>query len=154
MTNKYSNNSIVVKNQTNPKNKLSKAVETIRRINKRIDKFKHFRSKNFKISKNFPKQPFRFFYLKYRCYEWATVMLVTTLCWWLYDDNFMMFVLALLCWWLFSPWWWLFQCWVLVTNSFNRSLRSQSVTNINRHQQRHCHISLQIGICHFEQSSE
>ena len=66
---------------------------------------------------------------------WVTVMLVTSLCWWLYDgDRFEMLVTESLCWW-FS------QCFKSVTNILDRSPISQtchqhiwsptSVTNID-----------------------
>ena len=45
----------------------------------------------------------------------VTVMLVTSLCWWLYDgDRFEMLVAESLC-------WWFFQCIKSVTNILNRS---------------------------------
>ena len=72
----------------------------------------------------------------------VTVMLVTSLCWWLYDgDWFEMLVAESLCWWLFSLCWWFSQCIKSVTNILNRSPTSQtchqhiwsptSVTNID-----------------------
>ena len=49
-------------------------------------------------------------------------MLVTSLCWWLYDsDRFEILVAELLCWRLFSLCWWFFQCIKSVTNIFNWS---------------------------------
>ena len=70
------------------------------------------------------------------------VMLVTSLCWWLYDgDWFEMLVAESLCWRLFSLCWWFSQCIKSVINIFNRSPTSQtchqhiwsptSVTNID-----------------------
>ena len=72
----------------------------------------------------------------------VTVILVTSLCWWLYDgDWFKMLVAESLCWWLFSLCWWFSQCIKSVTNILNRSPSSQtchqyiwsptSVTNID-----------------------
>ena len=69
-------------------------------------------------------------------------MLVTSLCWWLYDgDWFKMLVTESLCWWLFSLCWWFSLCIKSVTNILNRSPTSQtchqhiwsptSVTNID-----------------------
>ena len=69
-------------------------------------------------------------------------MLVTSLCWWLYDgDWFLMLVAESLCWRLFSLCWWFSQCIKLVINILNRSSTSQacpqhvwsptSVTNID-----------------------
>ena len=69
-------------------------------------------------------------------------MLVTSLCWWLYDgDRFEMLVAESLCWWLFSLCWWFSLCIKSVTNILNRSPTSQtchqliwsptSVTNID-----------------------
>ena len=69
-------------------------------------------------------------------------MLVTSLCWWLYDgDWFEMLVAESLCWRLFSLCWWFSQCIKSVTNILNRSPISQtchqhiwsptSVTNID-----------------------
>ena len=73
---------------------------------------------------------------------WVTVMLVISLCWWLYDgDWFEMLVAESLCWRLFSLCWWFSQCIKSVTNILNRSPTSQtchqhiwsptSVTNID-----------------------
>ena len=73
---------------------------------------------------------------------WVTVMLVTSLCWWLYDgDWFQMLAAESLCWRLFSLCWWFSQCIKSVTNILNRSPTSQtchrhiwsptSVTNID-----------------------
>ena len=54
-------------------------------------------------------------------------MLVTSLCWWLYDgDWFKMLVTESLCWWLFSLCWWFSLCIKSVTNILNRSPTSQS----------------------------
>ena len=72
----------------------------------------------------------------------VTVMLVTSLCWWLYDgDWFQMLVAESLCWRLFSLCWRFSQCIKSVTNILNRSPISQtchqhilpqtSVTNID-----------------------
>ena len=69
-------------------------------------------------------------------------MLVTSLCWWLYDsDWFERLVAKSLCWRLFPLCWWFFQCMKSVTNILNPSLASQtyhqhiwvptSVTNID-----------------------
>ena len=56
-----------------------------------------------------------------------TVMLVTSLCWWLYDgDWFEMLVAESLCWRLFSVCWWFSQCIKSVTNILNRSPISYS----------------------------
>ena len=71
--------------------------------------------------------------------QMVTVMLVTSLCWWLYDgDRFEMLVTESLCWWFFSLCWWFFQCIKSVTNILNRSPTSYqhiwspaSVTNID-----------------------
>ena len=52
----------------------------------------------------------------------VTVMLVTSLCWWLYDgDWFDMVEAESLCWRLFSLCWWFFRCTKLVINILNRS---------------------------------
>ena len=70
------------------------------------------------------------------------VMLVTSLCWWLYDDDwFEMLVAESLCWRLFPLCPWFSQCIKSVTNILNRSTTSQtchqliwsptSVTNID-----------------------
>jgi len=57
----------------------------------------------------------------------VTVMLVTSLCWWLYDgDWFQMLVSESLYWRLFSLCWWFSQCIKSVTNILNRSSTSQS----------------------------
>ena len=57
----------------------------------------------------------------------VTVMLGTSLCWWLYDgDSFEMLVAEWLCWRLFSLCWWFSQCIKSVTNILNRSLTSQT----------------------------
>ena len=72
----------------------------------------------------------------------VTVMLVTSLCWWLYDgDWFEMLVAESLCWRFESLFWWFSHCIWSVTNILNRSLTSQtchqhiwsptSVTNID-----------------------
>ena len=62
-----------------------------------------------------------FILLRYRPLS-VTVMLVTSLCWWLYDGNwFQMLVAESLCWWLFSLCWWFFQWIKSVTNILNRS---------------------------------
>ena len=69
-------------------------------------------------------------------------MLVTSLCWWLYDDDwFQILVAEYLCWRLFSLCWWFSQCIKSVTNILNRSPTFQtceqhiwsptSVTNID-----------------------
>ena len=59
--------------------------------------------------------------------RWVTVMLVTSLCWWLYDgDRFEMLVAESLCWWLFSLCWWFFKCIKSVTNILKRSSTSQT----------------------------
>ena len=73
---------------------------------------------------------------------WVTVMLVTSLCWWLYDgDRFEMLVAESSYWQLFSLRSLCFQCIKSVTNILNRSPTSQnchqhiwsptSVTNID-----------------------
>ena len=72
----------------------------------------------------------------------VTVMLMTSLPWWLYDgDRFQMLVAESLCCRLFSLCWWFSQCIKPVTEMLNRSLTSQtchhhiwspaSVTNID-----------------------
>ena len=72
----------------------------------------------------------------------VTVMLVTSLCWWLYDgDWFEMLVTESFCWRLFSLCWWFSQCIKSVINILNRSPTPQichqhiwsptSVTNID-----------------------
>ena len=54
-------------------------------------------------------------------------MLVTSLCWWLYDgDWFQMLVAESLYWRLFSLFWWVSQCIKSVTNILNRSPTSQT----------------------------
>ena len=54
-------------------------------------------------------------------------MLVTSLCWWLYDsDWFEMLVAESLCWRLFSWCWWFSQCIKSVTNILNQSPTSQT----------------------------
>ena len=60
-------------------------------------------------------------------------MLVTSLCWWLYDgDGFEMLVAESVCWRLLSLCWWFFQCIKSVTNILNRSSTSETpVININ-----------------------
>ena len=64
----------------------------------------------------------------------VTVMLVTSLCWWLYDgDWFEMLVAESLCWWLFPLCWWFSQS-ESVTNISNLS-PTYWVSNI-RHQHR------------------
>ena len=73
----------------------------------------------------------------------VTVMLVTSLCWWLYDgDWFQMLVADLLCWRLLSLSWWFSQCIKSVTNILNQS-PTHLVSNI-RHQHRcnHCDLVL------------
>jgi len=75
-------------------------------------------------------------------FKTVTVMLVTSLCWWLYDGYwFQMLVAESLCWWLFSLGWWFLQFIKSVTNILNRSPTSHtchqhirsptSVTNID-----------------------
>ena len=72
----------------------------------------------------------------------VTLMLVTSLCWWLYGgDSFEMLVTESLCWRLFLLCWWFSQYIKSVTNILNRSPTSQtchkhiwsptSVTNID-----------------------
>ena len=62
--------------------------------------------------------------------RYVTVMLVTSLYWWLYDGNWIeMLVAESLCWRLFSLWWWFFLCINSVTNILN--LSPTSVTNID-----------------------
>ena len=57
----------------------------------------------------------------------VTVMLVTSLFWWLYDgDWFQMLVAESLCWRLFTLCWWFSQCIISVTNILNRSPTSQT----------------------------
>ena len=57
----------------------------------------------------------------------VTVMLVTSLCWWLYDgDRFEMLVAESLCWRLFSLCWWFSRFIKWVTNILNRSPTSQT----------------------------
>ena len=66
----------------------------------------------------------------------VTVMLVTSLCWWLYDgDRFEMLVAESLCWRLFSLCWWFFQFIKSVTNISNL-LPTYLVSNI--HHQHQC----------------
>ena len=70
----------------------------------------------------------------------VTVMLVTSLCWWLYDGDWFEMTESL-CWRLFSLCWWFSQCIKSVTNILNRLPISQtchqhiwspiSVTNID-----------------------
>ena len=65
-------------------------------------------------------------------YFWVTVMLATSLCWWLYNgDWFEMLVAESLCWWLFSLCWWFSQCIKSVTNISNLS-PTHCVSNIIR----------------------
>ena len=65
----------------------------------------------------------------------GTMILVTSLCWWLYDcDWFQMLVAKSLCWRLFSLCWWFSQWIKSVTNMLNRS-STHVVSNI-RHQHR------------------
>ena len=72
-------------------------------------------------------------------------MLVTSLCWWLYDgDWFQMFVAESLCWRLFSLCWWFSQCIKSVTNISNLS-PTHLVSDI-RHQHRCNHPGF--IICH------
>ena len=62
----------------------------------------------------------------------VTVMLVTSLCWWLCDgDWFQMLVAESLCWRLFSLCWWFSQCINSVTNISNLS-STYLVYNIRR----------------------
>ena len=71
----------------------------------------------------------------HRIGQLVTVMLVTSLCWWLYDgDWFEMLVAESLCWWLFSLYWWFSLCIKSVTNISNLS-PTHLVSNI-RHQHR------------------
>ena len=69
-------------------------------------------------------------------------MWVTSLCWWLYNNDwFQMLVTESLCWLLFTLYWWFSECIKSLTNILNRSPMSQrchqhiwsatSVTNIN-----------------------
>ena len=68
-------------------------------------------------------------------YRMVTVMLVTSLCWWLYDgDWFQMLVAESLCWRLFFVMLVIFQCIKSVTNISNLS-QTHLVSNI-RHQHR------------------
>ena len=65
----------------------------------------------------------------------VTVILVTLLCWWLYDGNcFQMLVAESLCWRLFLLCWWFSQCIKSATNISNLS-PTNLVSNI-RHQHR------------------
>ena len=71
----------------------------------------------------------------------VTVMLVTSLCLWLYDgDWFEILVAESLCWRLFSLCWWFFPCIKSVTNISNLS-PTHFVSNI-RHQHRCNHFKL------------
>ena len=77
---------------------------------------------------------------------WMTVMLVTSLCWWLYDgDWFEMLVAGSLCWRLFSLCWWFSPCNKSVTNISNLS-PTQLVSNTRRrcklHHVTHCHVEI------------
>ena len=59
--------------------------------------------------------------------SWVTVMLVTSLCWWLYDgDRFEMLVAESLCWRRFLLCWWFSQSIESVAKILNRSPISQS----------------------------
>ena len=70
-----------------------------------------------------------YFLIKYRFFSrvTVTVMLVTSLCWWLYDgDWFHMLVTESLCWRLFSLCWWFSHCIKSVANILNRSPTSKT----------------------------
>ena len=60
----------------------------------------------------------------------VTVMLVTSLCWWLYDGDWILMLQddgeESLCWRLFPLCWWFPQCIKSVTNILNRSSTSQT----------------------------
>ena len=74
-------------------------------------------------------------WLSVQLHFWVTVMLVTSLCRWLYDgDWFQMLVAESLCWRLYSLCWRFTQCIKSVTNILNRST-TYLVSSI-RHQHR------------------
>ena len=77
----------------------------------------------------------------------VTVLLVTTVCWWLNDgDRFEMLVVESLCWRLFSLCWWFSQCIKSVINISNLS-QTHLVINIRQqHRCNLCEISLSLSL--------